>query len=389
MITLPNIAEKLQELLNSIDGFNFQFVVKSQGYHLDAIASQKTGKNAIPVFVSMVNGENNPVPNLKQKNLTYEINIYYPVRFKEDFYNLNDYLDDMFVAKKVQFGTELALCNMSVAEYGEIVDVQLEQFENWLETEYSGAVKVFKKEEEINEPYMSMTFRLYATTLGNGFIFGNDIKYNLSITIPKLIVKKFRVKYDNKYYLLTRDSTKDIANSNKYAYYGTFATVPLTLYIDSETYISDLTKFYTYDSENQTFVENVDVVNLKSMEYDKAVGNNTETIVEEMVWSNSGTGVAITPASEQLIGIDKFARNTPNITNYNKSLVGYVKDNEFWSKVLYCYNSQDLDISSCVLTKVYEGENHKMQFELNQIILSINENIALGEPLTFTLTLGD
>ena len=105
MIILTDVAAKLEEILNSAEcPTDFQFVVKSQGYHLDTIADKKKGINKIPVFVEMVGGEYNPVPNLKQANFTYGVNIWFPIRFKETFYALNEYL----VVREMQAGQGIA-----------------------------------------------------------------------------------------------------------------------------------------------------------------------------------------------------------------------------------------------------------------------------------------
>ena len=302
MIVLTDVATKLEELLNGINGFPFQFVVKSQGYHLDSIADYKKGYNLIPVFISSLGGEYNPVPNLHEANFTYNINIYYPVRFKEDFYQLNEFLENTFVGKKVQIGSQNPLCNISPAEYGEIIGIELSRFKSWVEDEYeSVGNKIFEKEQEVCEEYMSMTFKLYCTTLGEGFLFGNDIKFTLSAKI-----------------------------------------------------------------------------------------NGVQYTKELLVWDSSGTGGSISPISEQLIGVDKYAKNTQNITNFNKSIVVYPQNNNFWKDFIKYYNEQNLEkITDLILYKIYKFGFTEVEYTFNQIILSYNENIALGEPLSFTLTFGD
>ena len=186
MIALTDVATKLEEILNSEDcPTDFSFVVKSQGYHLDSIADKKKGINLIPVFLTMVGGEYNPVPNLKQVNFTYGVDIWFPVRFKEIFYRINEYLEETFVGKKLESGGKVALCNIGVAEYGEIVGLHLDQFEEWVEDTYAGSVHLFKKEHDISEEYMNMHFNIFATVLGNGFMFGNDVKYSITATVPK------------------------------------------------------------------------------------------------------------------------------------------------------------------------------------------------------------
>lgn len=390
---ITDVAEKLQEMLNSIEASNFQFVVKSQGFHLDTIASRKTGKNTIPVFVSVVTGENNPVPNLKEKNRTYEINLYFPVRFKEDFFNLEDSIDEYFVGKKVTFNSESALCNVSIAEYGELTDIQLKEFDTWVNETYEGAVKVFKNEYEVCEPYMSMTLRLYTTTLGEGFMFGNDVKYRLTAKMPIYQEQATKIKFKgqnapNVWIEETRDAEEDFGG--KYAFSVMITEeIKAVSYIDTLDYEELKEGFKIYNKVNNEFVENTVVIETEVSETE-IVKIGTETLTEQLVWDNSGTGASITPLSEQLIGKDKYARNIPNITNFNKSVVAYIRDNEFWQAFLYLYNEQSLEeIEDVKLQKIYSFGGKEYTYDYDQVILTYNENITLGEPLSFTLTFGD
>jgi hypothetical protein len=117
---------------------------------------------------------------------------------------------------------------------------------------------------------------------------------------------------------------------------------------------------------------------------------STKTYTEQLVWDQSGTGASISPVSQQLVGVDKFVRNIQNITNFNKSITVYARNNEFWNTFLYCYNAQELDtISNISLVKKYNFNNEVKTFTYSQILLSWNENIQLGDPLSFTLTFGD
>ena len=108
------------------------------------------------------------------------------------------------------------------------------------------------------------------------------------------------------------------------------------------------------------------------------------------MWDSSGTGGSISPISEQLIGVDKYVRNTQNITNFNKSLVVYPNGTNFWKDVIKYYNEQDLDkITNLTLYKTYNFNGTEVEYAFNQIVLSLNENISLGQPLSFTITFGD
>lgn len=181
MINLQEIATYISNALNS--GSNpinqYQFNVETQGFHLDKISDRQTGKNFIPVFISTIGGSNNPVANLKQAEYSIPITFYYPVRFKQDFFILYDYLVDVFVGKILNFGSSIdvknARCNISIPQFGEIQDLDLKEFKKWVDSTY-------KAEIEVMEPYLSMTVTLFLTTYGKEFIFGDKVQItNLTV----------------------------------------------------------------------------------------------------------------------------------------------------------------------------------------------------------------
>lgn len=170
MVLLSEIAEKLQTLLNAAEDFNqYQFEVETQGFHIDRIYDKTTGKNFIPVFISSLGGEHNPIPNLKESNYSIPVTIYFPVRFKNDFFALNEFLEDYFVGKQINYGeiTGSCLSNISVTQYGEIQELDLKEFKDWVGS-------IYKLPIEVREMWMSMTFTLYLSQLGSDFKFGND-----------------------------------------------------------------------------------------------------------------------------------------------------------------------------------------------------------------------
>ena len=94
--------------------------------------------------------------------------------------------------------------------------------------------------------------------------------------------------------------------------------------------------------------------------------------------------------TQQLSGVDPYAKNEANITNFSKSIVVFPKDDEFWKLFLLCYNLQYLqEINNIKLIKQYKIGNSLFETEYNQLALSINENIELGSPLSFTIAFGD
>ena len=396
MIVLTDVAAKLEELLNGVgNDFPFQFVVKSQGYHLDSIADHKKGYNLIPVFVSSLGGEYNPVPNLHEANFTYSVNIYFPVRFKEDFYQLNEFLENTFVGKKVQIGSQNPLCNISPAEYGEIVGVELSRFKSWVEEEYeSTGGKFFEKEQEVCEEYMSMTFKLYCTTLGEGFMFGNDVKYELTMKLPiyqEQVTKISLIMFSSPSPKITFSRDEDDDIGGKYAWKNFGGGIEFTFYTDSylPSGFENNVKLYVYNNDEFTETPS-NLATFDSIKQIEQIQIDTKIMNENLVWDSSGTGASISPISEQLVGVDKYARNIENITNFNKSIVVYVKNTEFWINFLQLYNLQRLnEIEDLTLQKIYNIGDETYTYTYNQIILSYNENVSLGSPLSFTLTFGD
>lgn len=170
MIILTDVANKLNELLNNAEDFNqYQFEVETQGFHIDHIYDKTTGKNFIPVFISTMGGTNNPVPDLKQSEYSIPITFYFPVRFKDDFFALNEFLNDTFVGKFITFGTQKARCNVSIASYGEIQQMDFKEFKEWVGD-------LYKLPIDVMEMWMSMNITLFLTTSGSSFIYGDNVK---------------------------------------------------------------------------------------------------------------------------------------------------------------------------------------------------------------------
>ena len=148
----------------------------TQGFHIDNVLLNEKKKNFIPVFVSSMGGNFNPVKNLNQATFNIPITIYYPVRFKDDFFALNEFLANCFVGNYLSWGTNSgkAVSNISVAQYGEIQNLDFKEFKSWVESNY-------KRPIDVMEMWMSMSFSLYLSTAGSDFVFGNDAVASLSI----------------------------------------------------------------------------------------------------------------------------------------------------------------------------------------------------------------
>ena len=98
-VILTEVAQKISDILNGIDAETigisrdnqYEFVVATEGFHLDYIYDKETKKNFIPVFIGSIGGENNPIPDLDESDTTIPVTIYFPVKFKDDFFLINKY----------------------------------------------------------------------------------------------------------------------------------------------------------------------------------------------------------------------------------------------------------------------------------------------------------
>lgn len=171
MIVLPEIAQKLQDILNANENTDLKYVVNTPGFHLDRISDKVNARNFIPVFISTLGGQINPVPILKQVDGTIPVVFYFPVRFKEQMFLLNEYLNTVLVGQTIEWGTLSGriLSNLSLPRYGEIQDMDLIQFKNWVNA-------TFQREIEIMEPFISMELTLYLSSVDSQFIYGNNVK---------------------------------------------------------------------------------------------------------------------------------------------------------------------------------------------------------------------
>lgn len=185
MITLEQVSITLENLLNHSEDrpsylMDYEFQVRTQGLLFSSIADMKTGKNFIPVFVGSLGGTINPVPNLEAVDYNIPISVYFPVRFKNDFFHLQDFLYKLFVGKTKQYGEDFALSNISIPQLGEIRSLgDIKEFQQWVNDTY-------RKEIVVNEVWLSLTFNLYLSSAKDlnttGFLFGNEWQTYIYIT---------------------------------------------------------------------------------------------------------------------------------------------------------------------------------------------------------------
>lgn len=183
MLILSEISKKVQEILNNSNS-GFLFVANGTGFILDSIVDKEQKENFIPVFVAQSGGEYTAIPDISQADGEYTITIYFPVVFKNKFYELGDYIAQSIVGKQINFGenTGNCICNISVPTFNDIEDLDvLTEFKKWVSSNYNYTITK-------TEVYSSMTFTLYLSNAKNigeedGFIYANGLtKPTISIT---------------------------------------------------------------------------------------------------------------------------------------------------------------------------------------------------------------
>lgn len=185
MIILTEVAQTLFKILNGFDPQNeenenptpYYFDVQTEGFHIDHIKKPQKNGNFIPVFLCSMGGQFNPVKGLKQGSYTLQLSFYYPVKFKNDFYALGEFLADTFVGSTINYGTVSgkAVSNIGIPTYGELQGLDFQQMKEFVSDVYSLAV-------DERDTYMQMVVILYLSNAAPGLVYGNDVKVDFSFT---------------------------------------------------------------------------------------------------------------------------------------------------------------------------------------------------------------
>lgn len=186
MIKLEELQKKISNILNNIDTEtmsydnpcdDFYFAVKTYGTRLETIGNETLKRNIIPVYINLSNSNVEPIEDLGEIDTTFDFYIYFPLKYKEQFFQLGSFLLNCFNAKTLNYGNESgkALTTLSLPELNEIEDLQLNELGSFLEQDFNLPIRK-------TEQYGVLTFNIYfyqVANLGNdnGFILGNEVKY--------------------------------------------------------------------------------------------------------------------------------------------------------------------------------------------------------------------
>lgn len=262
MINIETVREELDLLLNGKKSSNsfspfteeYSFLVASAGFELKHTYDMKTGKNFFPVLIDCAGGEFNPVPNLGEYDITYQLTIWFPVRKKNHFYTtVIEWLREQFVGKTHAWGGEVALSNISAPQFGEVETYSTEKF---IKTQ-------FKVPFSVSEQWMAMTFDLYLTSykdLGDrdrgGFILSNDVKATFSYeyegetyTEEEPVFVETAINANSSpvaEQILGENETKGYAGNTAYG-------SGLSIYVKSSDFYRNLLKVFT-DGDIQNFL---------------------------------------------------------------------------------------------------------------------------------------
>lgn len=203
MITINQIATELENILNQTSPnvpkeakppFNGLFAVRTEGYVLDNVHDYETGRNFFPVFLGQVTGDFNPIPDLEQIDMEVPVSIYFPVRFKDKMLEMQEFLNKVFVGRAIGFDQkdgkyqQYAVANISMAELGEITDLDLDQFGNSILKGLNQFIsEQYKMPVSSSEPWICLNFSIYLSTMKNALgtdtgatIYGNAYTVHLT-----------------------------------------------------------------------------------------------------------------------------------------------------------------------------------------------------------------
>ena len=266
MIEINELATKLSKILNGLDDetssiFNpatsFDFVVKTYGTHLDTIADRNLNHNVIPVYIANFSGSVQPIPNLREEDASYDIYMYFPLRFKDTFFRMGNFLIDCFAGKMINFGEEsgTAITNLNSPTLADIQQAEFSQFADFINENYDLPISR-------TELWGVMTFSLYfhqVANLGktNGFIVGNQVKHEMSFTYGEKTYKENLVIVSG-----ARNLVGDTISEQRINQLQTSGIAKNTSYIDS-------VQAYARDNEFwRKFIELYERGILQNMEFD-------------------------------------------------------------------------------------------------------------------------
>ena len=390
MVKINSLAAHIENAANQYainNSLNIRFKARTYASFLDKIVETSGGvdREYIPIYLDVPSGAFDAVPNISKVNQTYEINFFFPIEYKETMLALLEYLPSVYVAKVLSIGSEKAVTNLSVPVFGEVQPATMERFSQFIKDTYGNSIVVKRTDYWLN---YKLTIFLGSAKANDGsaMLWGNDISYELNIatTIEVPQCTQFTIRWTNypgqgthplhAIISLVGDNYKytDLEGNTYYlyAYNGEYLIVGDVIYSDS---------LHTQEVGIVTEINQVNKELTSPVDIDMS---------EPALFVSASSSQNNSPIGQQLIDQDDFVKNVINTKTYSHSLMVYVRNNPFWTMFVMLYNRYyETLLENMTIVKTYNLNNQSFTYE--QKIISIDENIALGDLLSYTFSFAD
>lgn len=192
MIDTKELAIKLSNILNGLDSetnsienpmSEYIFDVKTYGEHLDNFYQKDKKANVIPVFISEVNGDIQPIANVENISYGFGIIIYFPIYLKNKILDLKTFFQKCFVGQILNYGSSsgTAVSSISIPKITEFQRTQMKGLQEFIQDEYALPI-------DETQLWANLDFTLYLSSykaINNDntktdLYLGNDISVNLT-----------------------------------------------------------------------------------------------------------------------------------------------------------------------------------------------------------------
>lgn len=178
MINIADVKDTIVSLLNGtstqtteLRPSDKKFVGAFWGSFLDSTINGNNNYDFL-VFIDTPSGRFEAIPKLLFNDGTFQINFYYKLTNASTtlLYDYVNYLAKCLVGKYILFGSNGAICNMTLPTFGAVQPQSTEQFASHLNDMY-------KTKIDKTEIWGICSFTLFLTNVASGYMWGNQIKY--------------------------------------------------------------------------------------------------------------------------------------------------------------------------------------------------------------------
>lgn len=192
MIDTKELAIKLSNILNGLDSetssvenpmSEYIFDVKTYGEHLDSFYQKEKKANVIPVFISEVNGDIQPIANVENISYGFGIVIYFPIYLKNKILDLKTFFQKCFVGQILNYGSSsgTAVSSISIPKITEFQRTQMKGLQEFIQDEYALPIDETQLRANLDFTlYLSSYKTINSDNTKTDLYLGNDISVNLT-----------------------------------------------------------------------------------------------------------------------------------------------------------------------------------------------------------------